>query len=262
MTSRGFFRAMVTTVVSAPRSGSASASGVFGQIPHAPVMLHPGGMHWVLQEFLNEPWIDIHGYQSGHGDDEKTLRWITEGPPSTDWKIEPHRPFINLEPPYEHHLAYQSRQPIPPEFVRRAIYWSLLNAPVAGTSYGGHGVWGWDDGTKPPADHPNSGTPLPWKQALVMPGAEQMAHVAGLFTSIDFWRLRPAPDALAEQPGTSAPARFVAIAASPERDLLVAYTPESGAIALNAPALPAGRHDGSTHEPARVRLPARSKPDP
>ena len=213
---------------------------VFGQVPHAPVMLHPGGMHWVLQEFLNEPWIDVHGYQSGHGDDEKTLRWITEGPPSTDWKIEPHRPFINLEPPYEHHLAYQSRQPIPPEFVRRAIYWSLLNAPVAGTSYGGHGVWGWDDGTKPPADHPNSGTPLPWKQALVMPGADQMAHVAALFTSIDFWRLRPAPEALAEQPGTTSPARFVAAAASAERDLFVAYTPEAGAIAIKAASLPAG----------------------
>jgi hypothetical protein len=214
---------------------------VFGQGSHAPVMLHPGGMHWVLQEFLHEPWIDIHGYQSGHGDDERTLRWMTEGPPSTDWTIEPRRPFINLEPPYEHHIAYQSKQPIPAEFVRRAIYWSLLSAPVAGTSYGGHGVWGWDDGTKPPTDHPNSGTPLPWKEALVMPGAEQMAHVAGLFTSIDFWRLRPAPDALAEQPGTIAPARFVAVAASAERDLLVAYTPEAGTIAIRTAALPAGR---------------------
>ena len=36
-------------------------------------MLHPGGMHWVLQEFKDEAWIDIHGYQSGHGDDDKTL---------------------------------------------------------------------------------------------------------------------------------------------------------------------------------------------
>ena len=120
---------------------------------------------------------------------------------------------------------------------------------MAGTSYGGHGVWGWDDGTKPPTDHPNSGTPLPWKQALVMPGAEQMAHVAGLFTSIDFWRLRPAPDALAEQPGTTRPARFVAVAASAERDLLVAYTPEAGTIAIYASAVPAGRPDGSTREP-------------
>lgn len=203
-------------------------------------MLHPGGMHWVLPEFLDESWIDIHGYQSGHGDDERALRWITEGPPSTDWRLAPHRPFINLEPPYEHHLAYQSKQPIQTELVRRAIYWSLLGAPVAGTSYGGHGVWGWDDGTRPPTDHPNSGTPLPWKDALVMPGAEQMAHVASLFTAIDFWRLRPAPEVLAEQPGTRAPARFVAAATSSERDLLVAYTPEPGAIVIHAASVPTG----------------------
>jgi hypothetical protein len=112
---------------------------------------------------------------------------------------------------------------------------------VAGTSYGGHGVWGWDDGSRPPVDHPNSGTPLPWKQALVMPGAEQMAHVASLFTSIDYWRLRPAPDALSDQPGSSAPARFIAAAASSERDLLVAYTPEAGTIAVKTAVLPQGR---------------------
>ena len=214
---------------------------VFGEGGHAPVVLHPGGMHWVLREFQNEPWIDIHGYQSGHGDDDKTLAWMTEGPPSRDWSIEPIRPFINLEPPYEYHLAYQSRKPIPPGVVRRAIYWSLLNAPTAGVTYGGHGVWGWDDGTTAPTDHPGSGTPLPWKRALVMPGAEQMAHLAALFTSIDFWRLRPAPAILAEQPGTGAPARFIAAAASETRDLAVMYSPEAQAITVKAESMPRGR---------------------
>jgi hypothetical protein len=213
---------------------------VFGHGPHAPVLLHPGGMHWVLSEFLNEPWLDVHGYQSGHGDDERALRWMTEGPPSTDWGLEPRRPFINLEPPYERHLSYQSKQPISPDAVRRAVYWSLLNAPIAGVSYGGHGVWGWDDGSAPPTDHAGSGTPLPWKQALVMPGAEQMEHVANLFTSIDYWRLRPAPTALVDQPGTAAPHRFIAVAASPERDLLLAYTPAGDPIALTRDVLPAG----------------------
>ncbi len=152
-------------------------------------------------EFKDEAWVDLHGYQSGHGDDDKTLAWMTEGPPSKDWKLEPAKPFINLEPPYEYHLAYQSKTPITPHTVRRAVYWSLLNAPVAGVTYGGHGVWGWDDGTKLPTDHTGTGMPLPWQKALVMPGAEQMAHVASLFTSIDYWRLRPAPQALAAQPG-------------------------------------------------------------
>jgi hypothetical protein len=198
-------------------------------------------MHWVLREFQNEAWLDIQGYQSGHGDDDKTLAWMTEGPPSRDWPIEPRRPFINLEPPYEYHRAYQSRQPIPPHVVRRAIYWSLLNAPTAGVTYGGHGVWGWDDGTTTPTDHAGSGIPLPWKQALVMPAAEQMAHLAALFTSIDFWRLRPAPAILAEQPGSGAPARFIAAAASDARDLVVVYTPEGQPILLKADTVPRRR---------------------
>jgi hypothetical protein len=115
-----------------------------------------------------------------------------------------------------------------------------LNAPTAGVSYGGHGVWGWDDGSGPPTDHSNAGTPLPWREAIVMAGAEQMRHVADLFTTIDFWRLRPAPEALAGQPGTATPARFIAVSRSAERDLLVAYTPEERTIAFRASSLPAG----------------------
>jgi hypothetical protein len=214
---------------------------VFGAIDHAPAVMHPGGMHWVLHEFLQEPWAAIHGYQSGHGVDERALRWMIEGPPSVDWAIEPRRPFINLEPPYEHHVAYQTKRPITAQEVRRAVYWTLLGAPVAGTSYGGHGVWGWDDGTRPPTDHPNSGTPLPWREALEMPGAREMGYVADLFTSMEYWRLRPAANALADQPGRAVPAQFIAAASSPERDLLVVYTPEVRTIRLDPAAIPTGR---------------------
>ncbi|MBM3838539.1 MAG: DUF4038 domain-containing protein [Verrucomicrobia bacterium] len=210
----------------------------FGEEPHAPVVLHPGGMQWVLNEFLAEKWLDIHGYQSGHGDDERTLRWIFEGPPATDWKKEPARPFINLEPPYENHLAYQSQTRIAPLTVRRAIYWSLLNAPTAGVSYGGHGVWGWDDGAKPPMDHPRTGVPLPWQKALLMPAAEQMAHVATFFNSIDFWRLRPAPEVLASQPGQQAVRRHIAAARSEAGDLLVVYVPEDRNVEILQKSLP------------------------
>lgn len=213
---------------------------VFGDEPHAPVALHPGGQHWILDDFLDEPWLGIHGYQSGHGDDERALRWITEGPASTEWKTEPARPFINLEPPYEYHLGYQSRQPLSPYTVRRAIWWSLLNAPTAGVSYGGHGVWGWDDGSGPPTDHPNAGTPLPWSKALYMPAAGQMRHVAAFFSSIGFWRLRPSQELLARQPGADDASDFIAVSASPERDLLVAYTPVSQVVSLRAGAIAAG----------------------
>src|SRR5207244_2930856 len=83
---------------------------------------------------------------------DSTLQWIINGPPSKDWKKEPHRPFINLEPPYENHIAYQSKKRHTAETVRRAIYWSLLVAPTAGVTYGGHGGGGWEDGTKPPSN--------------------------------------------------------------------------------------------------------------
>lgn len=199
--------------------------------------MHPGGMHWILNEFKAEPWFSLAGYQSGHGDDERTLRWMTAGPPSIDWQSV-HKPFINLEPPYENHVAYQSKSRISPFVVRRAIYWSLLCAPTAGVTYGGHGVWGWDNGTVPPTDHPTSGIPLPWNSALRMPAAEQMAHLANFFGAIHFWRLRPAPTILAAQPGIAAAHRYIAAAKSSRGDVIVVYTPEDREIELHRNQLP------------------------
>jgi hypothetical protein len=211
---------------------------VFGDVAHAPVTMHPGGMQWVWQEFADEGWYGFVGYQSGHGDDDKTLRLQIDGPPAVDWLKQPYRPFVNLEPCYENHVAYQSRAAITPEQVRRAIYWSLLHTPTAGVTYGGHGVWGWDDGTRPPTDHPGTGIPQAWQKALTMPGAMQMTHLARYFTSIDFGRLRPAPDAVANQPGRDEPRRFIAAARTDQRDLLVLYVPEDRAVDVNGGMLP------------------------
>ena len=206
----------------------------FGDQPHAPVAMHCGGEQWPAEEFRDEPWLDILGYQSGHGDSDKTLNWIVRGEPATDWNKTPRLFQLNLEPAYENHLGYQSRQPHTPHSVRMAMYWSLLNAPTAGVTYGGHGVWGWDDGTTAPADHPNSGVPLPWPQAINMPGAEQVAHLADAFTNLPWQTLAPAPSLLQEQPGDADVHRFVAVSASSNHDLVVAYTPAGDAITLSS----------------------------
>jgi hypothetical protein len=212
---------------------------VFNDISHAPVTMHPQGRHWVLNEFKSEKWYDFVGYQSGHGDSLDALAWLTRGPLLQDWGTEPHRPYINLEPPYENHLAYESKKPITADLVRRTIWWSLLNAPAAGVTYGGHGVWGWDDGTQPPTDHPNSGTPMAWQKALTMPGAEQMAHVYNFFTNLPFGKLRPAPESVVNNPGAQSSLKYIAAARTENKDTTVVYVPEERTVEILLSALPA-----------------------
>ncbi|MCC9076333.1 DUF4038 domain-containing protein [Litorilinea aerophila] len=213
---------------------------VFGDGPRAPVAMHCGGQQWPADELRGEPWLDILGYQSGHGDSAETWRWLVEGPPAREWGREPRLFQLNLEPAYENHVAYHSGQPHSAQSVRQAIYWSLLNAPTAGVSYGGHGVWGWDDGSGPPVDHPRSGTPLPWREALEMPAATQMAHLADCFTGLAWTALRPRPDLLVEQPGREDVTRTVLVSASDAGDLVVAYTPQPVTLRLRTAELAAG----------------------
>ena len=206
----------------------------------APVAMHCSGQQWPADEFRGELWLDILGYQSGHGDSDETLQWIVSGPPANEWDKTPRLFQINLEPAYENHVAYHSRQPHSPHSVRQAIYWSLLNAPTAGVTYGGHGVWGWDDGTRAPTAHPNTGVPLPWPQALTMPAAEQMAHLAAFFTGIPWHTLRPNLDLLVEQPGSHDVHKFVLVSAAEDGSLLALYTPVGGALTLNTAMLRPG----------------------
>jgi hypothetical protein len=206
---------------------------VFGKQPHAPAALHPAGLQWNLDEFINEDWLDMVGYQSSHSNGRRALSWLVNGPPANDWRRTPYRPFFNLEPNYEGHIDYSTRRPIGAHAVRRAAYWSLLNAPTAGVSYGGHGVWGWDDGSGPPVAHPSSGVPLPWQEALQMPGAQQMGMLAELFTNLDWQRLEPLPDLQLIRRGMLFPQYTITNSATRRGDLAVFYLPDNERVEFN-----------------------------
>jgi len=202
--------------------------------PHAPTLIHPGGMQWPYDAFRDEAWLDLAGYQSGHGDDASTLRWIHSGPPARAWSEPPTRPLLNLEPPYEEHVAYQSRRPHSAYNVRRAVWWSLLCAPPAGVTYGGHGVWSWETKPNVPLNHANSGIARPWFEAVDLPGGVQMGRVADLFASLPWWKLRPAPD-LVEQPAPDDPARFVGAASTEDGAVAILYCPRGPRVVVRRP---------------------------
>jgi len=197
---------------------------VFADFPGLLVTTHPTGMNWPWKGWEDEKWLTVLGYQSGHGDDANTLRWIHSGPLAEyGRRKDVARPVINLEPPYEDHNGYQSRKPHSAYNTRRAVYWSLLSGPVCGVTYGGHGVWSWHTKPgEPPTDHPGTGVAKTWKEALNLPGAAQMGHVRKLFESLPWTKLRPKPDFVGQETGKTDPSKFVACAAADDKDTGVA----------------------------------------
>ena len=117
--------------------------------------------------------------------------------------------------------------------MRRAAYWSLLVSPTAGVTYGHNSIWVWAEEPQVPEGHEPLGTVAPWHEGLEPPGAESMAVLRSFFEKLPWWRLRPAQELLAEQPGERDPRHFVAAASTEEGSLAVLYLPEGGEVSLN-----------------------------
>lgn len=210
---------------------------VFGEHPVRLATVHAGPKVWAAEDFRGEPWYSFNGYQSGHWDGEVYLRWLCEGPPAQDWRKEPGLPSINLEPNYEGYQSGTSGKPFTDAEVRRAAYWSLLVAPTAGVGYGAHGLWSWQASAAAAANHPEAGVARPWTEALGFPGSTGMKHAKSLFTSIPWWRLAPAQELLAEQPGDQDVRHFAAMAQTSDRALALCYIPLGDAVTVRTSAL-------------------------
>ena len=210
---------------------------VFASRAHAPVILFPGETHWLLDEFRDQKWVDVFGYQTVTDVTEDALKWTVTGPLTAEWKKEPARPVIPFAP-CENAIAAQSGKRFTSDDVRHAAYLSLLMTPPAGISYAGQGVLNWDetvnlkDGQADPDDLPM------WRKALFMPAAKQMSFLAKFINSIDFWKLRPDQKAVASQPGQDSPRRFIAAAGTDAKTLSLIYVPEDRTLELSLDALP------------------------
>ena len=202
---------------------------------HPPVTLHMAGRNWIIDPFVEggagrEPWLDFVGYQSGHGEADHDLRWLTSKQPATWWRDHPGLPVLNLEPNYEGHPAYGTGVKHTPQHVRRAAWWSLLVTPTAGVTYGHNAVWVWNDTPGPAENHGNL-TAGPWTEGLETGGTRSMTVLREFFESGPWTDLRPAPDLIAKQPDD--PAAFVAAAATKDGRWAVIYSPVGQTVTLS-----------------------------
>ena len=195
------------------------------------VAQHPHGSLWIGEEYKEEHWLDIVGYQSSHNNNERIVNWINKGPMATTWDKLPPRPIMNLEPNYEEIRFY-----ITAEDVRNASYWSIFATPLSGITYGANGIWPWiQEQGELIENHGNPGGkgPSTWDQSIDFPGSLQIGYLSSLIQSYPWSLLKPSLQLLAHQPGKEVFNHFISVVATDDRSLIMAYTPIQQEIRLH-----------------------------
>ena len=201
---------------------------VFKEGPPGVVALHPGGTSWIGDVYADESWLDVIGYQSGHSNSEHAVNFINKGQVAARWDRLPPRPIINMEPVYE-----EIQPNITAADIRNAAYWSVLNAPTAGFTYGSNGIWPWLRKGELILNHADKGEQTSrWYDAIKLPGSLQAGYLARFMRSMEWWTLKPAPELLVEQPGDKVPADFVSVSQAEGGRTIVVYIPRSASVKL------------------------------
>jgi hypothetical protein len=198
---------------------------VFAPIAHAPVIVLPGDAHWVLNDFRSEPWVDALGFQTAHVMDEDALPWLLQGPLSLERGKVPGRPLITIEPPVEAVSDAGSGRRVSADFVRRALWWSLLVNTPAGVSCSAEDVARW-------TGHPLKEGEAPWRQALALPGAAAIAPLGDFFSAKEFWRLEPFRRPVTVEADVVSPGKRVVATVTETGDMALLYVGEDRAVTV------------------------------
>lgn len=140
------------------------------------ISYHPMGGTRSSTWLHDEPWLDIHMMQSGHGArDQKAWEGI-----EADLALRNRKPTLDGEINYEDHPIdwnalngyFRDAE------VRRQAYRTVL-AGAAGVTYGNQCVWQMYDTGRSPIASPE----MPWHVAIGRPGATQMGYLRRLIES-------------------------------------------------------------------------------
>ncbi len=202
------------------------------ELTRRPASLHPRGLQEPWEGLKDEPWIDYFVYQSGHGSNAQKWQWQAWRGPAQGWRITPPRPVIDAEPNYEGHVSYQKKL-IDAQAVRRASWYALLSAPIAGVTYGAHGVWPWMREPGPVLNHDRAGNAPSWRECMAWPGAESMRVLAEVIASMPWTALRPDPRVAAPSKVDDGFSNYIAAAAAEDRSSAILYLPANPSALLD-----------------------------
>ncbi|HSI73162.1 MAG TPA: glycoside hydrolase family 140 protein [Fimbriimonas sp.] len=148
---------------------------------------HPAGGSSSSAKLHDERWLDFNMIQSGHGE-KVALNYNMIG---ADYVRDPVKPVLDGEANYEDHpVAWKPEELgwFDERDVRRASYWSVF-AGGCGITYGCHDVWQmWEPGREAVA-----WARTPWRTAIELPGAGQLAHLKNLMLSMPYLTRIPDP---------------------------------------------------------------------
>jgi hypothetical protein len=154
---------------------------------------HPQGQQTSSLYFHCDEWLDFNMYQTGHTFDRDNWRSIGE-----DYRRTPTKPCMDAEPGYEDHPSGFKVENgwLDAYDVRKFAYWAVF-AGAHGHTYGCHDVWQmWQ-----PGRDPVTAARTPWREAIELPGANQMRFVKDLLLARPYLTRIPDQSVLESDPG-------------------------------------------------------------
>lgn len=106
---------------------------------------------------------------------------------------------------------------------------------MAGITYGANGIWPWIRPGEDILNHGNGSGVTPWFESIKLPGSIQIGYLARMIRKLPWWRYRPCPELLLEQPGDKTYNHFIAVAKTDDHGSIMAYLPVQQTIKLSNP---------------------------
>ncbi len=172
--------------------------------------------------FHQDDWLDFDAIESGHGWATKTYRFVSQ-----DYGLQPAKPTVDMEPPYENHPTGPDTPRIDSHQVRQGAYWAML-AGAAGHGYGALDLFHLYKENEGP--FPRDGF-QPWRKAITYEGSRQVGFMRRLFELRPWYKLVPDQSVVAS--GQEEGEDHIQAARAEDGSFLIAYLPHGHALGIH-----------------------------